>query len=155
MDRIDKPWTFLRQARDLLTPKTGRLLLTVVLPFCPFVEKGTNRVRPKESLPMKGGTCKDNATFEESLAMLTKNVLTQVGFEIESWSKLPYLCEGNGEREYFALEDAVFVLKVKEDAEPAKGVEQSMKISPGIQRSGGMEKLAARGLIDWVFFEFF
>ena len=57
LDRADKPLTLLRQLRELVQPETGRLLLAVVLPWCPFVEDGSNQRRPTETLPMKGGTC--------------------------------------------------------------------------------------------------
>lgn len=117
LDRCDKPISMLKALKACVKPETGRLLLAVVLPWCPFVEKGTKQEEPSETLDMDGGFCAEGASFERSLAFMSKQVIEPLGFEICSWSKLPYLCEGDGKKDHYLLDDAVFVLKVKEDKE--------------------------------------
>lgn len=144
LDRADKPVTLLKQLKKLLKPKTGRLLLAVVLPWCPFVEVGREQRRPSEKLSMKGGLCNEGASFETSVSLLAKNVLIPLGFEVESWTKLPYLCEGDGSKDYYVLDDAVFVLKIREDedAQDTRAV-----IEPGILSN--IPEPPAVGVVDW------
>ena len=40
IDRCDKPVTLLKNIKKSLNPTSGRLILAVVLPFCPYVEFG-------------------------------------------------------------------------------------------------------------------
>ena len=47
LDRCDRPRTLLQRIRELMKPQ-GRLLLAVVLPFCPFVESGVRKLQPRE-----------------------------------------------------------------------------------------------------------
>ena len=144
LDRADKPLTLLKQLKKLMTPRTGRLILAVVLPWCPFVEHGKEQRKPSEKLPMKGGLCVEGASFEESVSIMVENVLIPAGFEIVSWTKLPYLCEGDGNKEFYVLDDAVFVLKVKD----ADGTDEAI-IQPGILASKPDESSA--GVADWIF----
>lgn len=114
LDRADTPLSLLRSMRDSLRPETGRLILAVVLPWCPFVEYNSEQRQPSERLPMTGGECCKGASFEASASRLVENVLQPCGFEIVRWTRLPYLCEGNFTTEYALLNDAVFILKRKE-----------------------------------------
>jgi len=50
-------------------------------------------------------------TFEEQLSSLVRDVLVPVGFEVERFTKLPYLSEGDLSHSYYVLYDAVFVLR--------------------------------------------
>ena len=111
LDRADKPLSLLRALRKLIRPESGRLLLGVVLPWCPFVEDGKHQRPPKERMPMDGGFCREGATFERSVSILAQRVLEPMGYEIEQWTRLPYLSEGDGNKEIYTLDDAVFVLK--------------------------------------------
>jgi hypothetical protein len=122
LDRADKPWTMLRQIRALLDPKDGVLLLAVVLPFAAFVETGTRRVPPSEILPMSGGLCEENASFEEAATVLLEKVLLPAGFKLRSFSRLPYLCRGDLQQPYYVLSDAIFVLEVDEKATPSSTI---------------------------------
>ncbi|RNF12767.1 DREV methyltransferase [Trypanosoma rangeli] len=110
LDRTDKPCELLHSMRDSLSPD-GRVLIAVVLPWCPFVEDGTRQRRPLETLQMEGGECCRGASFEDSLQRLVDNVFIPSGFKIERWCKLPYFCQGNLRVEYAVLHDAVFVLR--------------------------------------------
>ncbi|KAJ0406411.1 hypothetical protein P43SY_007019 [Pythium insidiosum] len=112
LDRADTPMTMLSQIRELLDPEQGLFLLAVVLPFHAFVEVGTKRVPPSEVLPMQGGLCVERASFEASASVLYRNVLQPAGFELVSFSRVPYLCRGDMQQAYYVLSDAIFVLRV-------------------------------------------
>ncbi|XP_050508925.1 protein-L-histidine N-pros-methyltransferase-like [Diabrotica virgifera virgifera] len=106
IDRCDTPLKLLHQMRDALTPN-GTLLLAVVLPFSAYVEAGTNH-KPRELLPISG------PNFEDQVKSVIDNVFTPANFEVVSWSRVPYLCEGDLQQSYYWLDDAVFVLKLKD-----------------------------------------
>lgn len=140
LDRADKPWTMLRQIRDMLDPENvgrivrmsdrpmlglvdsqhpyvlalsqGLFLLAVVLPFSAFVEVGTQRRSPTEQLPMRGGLCAEGASFEAAANLLLRNVLQPAGFKLRQFSRVPYLCRGDLREPYYVLSDAIFVLEV-------------------------------------------
>jgi len=61
--------------------------------------------RPKQHLHVTG------KTFEEQLSSLVRDVLVPVGFEVERYTKLPYLSEGDMYHSYYVLYDAVLVLR--------------------------------------------
>ncbi|KAJ8413712.1 hypothetical protein AAFF_G00082190 [Aldrovandia affinis] len=105
LDRCDQPLALLRDIRRSLVPGTGRLLLAAVVPFQPYVEVGGKWERPKEYLKVKG------KTWEEQVTSLSSQVFQEVGFEVEAVTRLPYLCEGDMYKDYYMLDDAVFVLK--------------------------------------------
>ena len=60
---------------------------------------------PTERLQITG------AAFEEQVWQLTKAVFRPAGFEVEAFTRLPYLCEGDLRHSFYVLSDAVFVLK--------------------------------------------
>nr|CAH7733556.1 unnamed protein product [Callosobruchus chinensis] len=103
IDRCSTPLTLLRQIRTALKPD-GMVLLAVVLPFSPYVESESPDHKPKEDLPICGDT------FEEQVINLV-DVLMHEGFEVVSWSRVPYLCEGDLQQSYYWLDDALFILK--------------------------------------------
>lgn len=113
LDRTDGPQALLQDIYDSLTPD-GFFLLSVVLPWCPFVEAGKGQRRPTDPLPMEGGECCKGARFEDSLNRLVGNVLLPMGFELVRWAKLPYICQGNLDVEFALLHDAVLVLRRKD-----------------------------------------
>ena len=115
LDRADRPQRLLEDLRSLVQPDSGRVILAVVLPFCPFVESGSRQLRPSETLPMKGGLCKDGAYFEWSVDAMISQVLEPSGFCVHAWSQLPYLCSGDRAAPYYVLYDAVFVMSVPSD----------------------------------------
>ncbi|XP_051523262.1 protein-L-histidine N-pros-methyltransferase-like isoform X1 [Myxocyprinus asiaticus] len=105
LDRCDEPLKLLQYIKQSLVPGTGRLILAAVLPFQPYVETGGNWVRPKEHIKVEG------KTWEEQVTHLTTEVFQKMGFEVEAVTRLPYLCEGDMYKDYYVLDDAVFVLK--------------------------------------------
>lgn len=112
LDRADKPISMLKALKSCIK-KDGRILLAVVLPFCPFVESGTKQLEPTEKLNMEGGLCVEGASFERSVALLNKQLFLPLDLEIEKWSKLPYISEGDQKKEFYVLEDAIFLLRKK------------------------------------------
>jgi SAM-dependent methyltransferase len=110
LDRADKPQSLLYDIRQLLTPSIGRCIISVVLPFCPFVETGQKQMKPTEDLNMNGGRCMENASFERAVDVMITNVFIPSGFTVHSWSKIPYICSGDRTTPYYVLYDAVFVL---------------------------------------------
>jgi hypothetical protein len=119
LDRCDKPLSLLRDLRLRLRPDSGRLLLAVVLPWCPFVESGTEQKPPSELLDgMKGACCRDGASFEKSLHALVDNVVQQAGFDVLSVSRVPYISEGDQMKPYYVLWDSIIVCKRRELPDP-------------------------------------
>ncbi|CDQ87801.1 methyltransferase-like protein 9 isoform X1 [Oncorhynchus mykiss] len=109
LDRCDDPLDLLRGIHRSLVPSTGRLILAAVLPFQPWVEIGGKWQRPREHIKVKG------KKWEEQVTNLSNEVFREVGFEVEAVTRLPYLCEGDMYKDYYVLDDAVFVLKPVEE----------------------------------------
>lgn len=105
LDRCDEPLKLLQDIRSALVPETGRLILAAVLPFQPYVETGGSWVRPKQHIQVQG------KSWEEQVTHLSTQVFPQVGLELQAVTRLPYLCEGDMYRDYYVLDDAVFILK--------------------------------------------
>ncbi|XP_048869335.1 methyltransferase-like protein 9 isoform X2 [Brienomyrus brachyistius] len=105
LDRCDHPLALLRDIKRSLVPGTGRLVLAVVLPFQPYVEIGGRWERPEEHLKVGG------KVWEEQVTHLSNDVFRGAGFEVEAVTRLPYLCEGDLYKDFYVLDDAVFVLR--------------------------------------------
>ncbi|KAK7114058.1 hypothetical protein V1264_000184 [Littorina saxatilis] len=105
LDRCDKPVSMLHTMRKVLRPDTGRVLVALVIPFRPYVEFDSEDHVPTENLRITG------ATFEEQVAQLTTGVFQPAGFEVEAFTRVPYLCEGDLKHSFYVLNDALFVLK--------------------------------------------
>ncbi|XP_023012348.1 protein-L-histidine N-pros-methyltransferase [Leptinotarsa decemlineata] len=103
LDRCDEPLKMLDQIGGSLATD-GRVLMAIVLPFSVYVESSPDH-KPKESLQIKG------SSFEKQVESIVKNVLEPANFEIVSWSRVPYLCEGDLQQSYYWLDDSIFVLK--------------------------------------------
>ncbi|XP_014362212.2 protein-L-histidine N-pros-methyltransferase isoform X1 [Papilio machaon] len=102
LDRCAAPRGMLRQARAALSPH-GVLLLALVLPYKPYVEVTPDH-KPIERLPIIG------VTFEEQVTSFVA-FMQEMGFELRSWSRAPYLCEGDFAQAYYWLDDSVYVFK--------------------------------------------
>lgn len=105
LDRCDKPLTLLKQIHESLNPKTGQLVLSLVLPLKPYVEYNTNHL-PNELLNIKGDLP------EEQINSLLENIFQPLGFKLKKFTRLPYLCEGDIERSYYFLFDYIFVFEM-------------------------------------------
>ncbi|XP_069113889.1 LOW QUALITY PROTEIN: protein-L-histidine N-pros-methyltransferase-like [Argopecten irradians] len=108
LDRCDKPVTILHTIRKSLTP-SGQAIVAVVLPFLPYVEQGSADHKPTENIMIHG------RTFEDQCKCFIESVFKPAGFEVVKFSRLPYLCEGDMHQSFYMLQDAVFVLKLKEE----------------------------------------
>lgn len=105
LDRCDEPLALLRSLRSRLARPSGKLVIAVVLPLSQYVESGQSGTRPAETLGVSG------VTLEEQLESLCRDVIEPAGLWLESWTKLPYLCEGDLEQAYYWLDDVVMVLR--------------------------------------------
>ena len=61
--------------------------------------------KPSEYVHISG------TSFEEQTRELAANLLEPAGFTVERLTRLPYLCEGDLQRSFYVLDDAIFVLK--------------------------------------------
>lgn len=52
----------------------------------------------------------------KTASTLLKRVLIPAGFQLVSFSHVPYLCRGDLRQPYYVLSDAIFVLQVDQDA---------------------------------------
>ena len=66
---------------------------------------GGNNHKPSETLPVTGDA------LAEQIISFENDVFKPFGFTVESFTKLPYLCEGDLEHSFYILQDVVFVLK--------------------------------------------
>ncbi len=64
---------------------------------------------------MKGSSCCDGATFEKSTRIFVEKVLLNIGFDVISVSRVPYISEGDHLKRYYVLSDAIIVCKRKVD----------------------------------------
>lgn len=55
-------------------------------------------------------------TWEEQVQHLVQEVFQPAGFQVRSFSRVPYLCEGDATQPFYHLDDALFVLEKSEDA---------------------------------------
>lgn len=104
LDRCDTPLSMLRHITDSLRPG-GILLIALVLPYEPFVEKHSLQNDPLEEMPV------DNKCWEVGVSSLWEDVLMPLGYSPLAVSRVPYLCEGDMNTEYYALDDVLLVLK--------------------------------------------
>ncbi|XP_030026038.1 methyltransferase-like protein 9 isoform X2 [Manduca sexta] len=100
LDRCSKPVTMLKQAHSAIAPG-GVLVIALVLPYKPYVEADH---KPEERLPISG------MTFEEQVTSFVK-FMRSLGFELSSWARAPYLCEGDFAQAYYWLDDSVYVFE--------------------------------------------
>ncbi|XP_025076062.1 methyltransferase-like protein 9 isoform X1 [Pomacea canaliculata] len=105
LDRCDKPVSMLQSIRKALRQGSGRAVVAVVIPFKPYVEFNSVDHIPTEHLQIAGGS------FEEQVTSLVQSVFQPAGFEVEAFTRLPYLCEGDLNHSFYVLHDAVFVLR--------------------------------------------
>jgi len=54
-------------------------------------------------------------TIEQQIQSLHDNVFRPAGFDVVRFTRLPYLCEGDLNTDFFVLNDIVFALKPRLD----------------------------------------
>ena len=106
LDRCDTPVSLLNQMVSLLNPHSGRLILSIVLPYHASVEVGGGWETPSEFLQ---APFDDNAPFESWVLWFVATFLTPAGLQVLSWSRVPYISPGNSHHAFFVLYNAVFV----------------------------------------------
>lgn len=106
LDRCAAPVTLLREAARALAP-AGHIMIALVYPFKPYVES-TKDHKPFEDMLVRRNT------FEEQVEAVVDFMATE-GLALVSWSRVPYLCEGDMNQSYYWLDDAVFVFQKSND----------------------------------------
>jgi hypothetical protein len=115
LDRCDKPISLLRSLKKILeySGPNAVLVLAVVFPFSPYVEHGTEFFRPSEEISLGLGK---KASWEDSVNAFKRWVLDIVGFKVLSITKVPYVSEGDYEKDWYTITDAIFVLSSKNNS---------------------------------------
>lgn len=110
VDRVDAPLTLMRQLRDALKPNTGVLILAIVVPFRPFVERADgSRDKPTETVDAPS-----SGSWESGVEALWLNLIKPAGFDLVRLSRVPYISEGDHKFGAYVLDDAVFVLRASD-----------------------------------------
>lgn len=120
LDRVDDPIALLRDARDA-AKDDGRIVLAVVMPFCPAVMAPGGPRPPKHRLPIPG--CCDGSvqnSWEDCVNALVSRVLEPIGLRVETLARAPYLSHGDYRQSLYTLDDAVLVLRKCDPVEEKK-----------------------------------
>lgn len=107
LDRCIDPHQILDDMYNALAPN-GRVLIALVLPYSHYCEFNTSHMplRPlMDHWPEKAR----QFSFEAETVVFFE-MLERKGFKIESWTKAPYLCEGDLHQSFYWLVDLVVVL---------------------------------------------
>jgi len=117
LDRCHTPLAMLRQMAALARPRNGLVVVAVVLPWCPFVEEGTQQKAPVEQLDIPPGCpCQGvpRMSFEQSANLFESRVLRPCGLDLVRMARVPYLCKGDSYNPFYSLDDVIFVCKTSE-----------------------------------------
>jgi len=101
-DRCDKPLGIISDIHTSLRPG-GFFLVALVLPFKPYVESVPGH-KPSEKMDIKGE--KFEGQVESAVVMFEG-----IGFKLEGWARVPYLCEGDLNRPLYHLNNALLLFK--------------------------------------------
>jgi len=102
-DRCDKPLSIIKEIHRSLKPETGLFLVALVLPFKPYVESTSDNM-PSEVMNIHG------EKFEEQVESSVVYI-QEAGFQLISWSRVPYLCEGDLSRPLYHLNNVLLLFK--------------------------------------------
>ncbi|KIH47986.1 DREV methyltransferase [Ancylostoma duodenale] len=107
LDRHYNPRKLLSDLHDLALHSKCYVLMAVVLPVHQYVE-----FRPSSADSRSNARLKVSGnSFEQHASSLVENEFISAGFEVVKWTKLPYLCEGDLNKPYYLLDDALFLLR--------------------------------------------
>ncbi|KHJ94827.1 DREV methyltransferase [Oesophagostomum dentatum] len=106
LDRHYNPRKLLLELHDTALRSNCYVLMAVVLPVHQYVE-----FRPSSAQSQIMWLKTEGRTFEEHASSLVENEFIPAGFEVVKWTKLPYLCEGDFNKPYYLLSDALFLLR--------------------------------------------
>lgn len=110
LDRCDKPLSLLRTMAERLRAETGRMLVSIVLPYRPSVERGRRWESPTEYVAASRELVRAGL-FERWLCWFVQTFFEPAGLEVLRISKVPYLSQGDLASPYYVLPNAVFVLR--------------------------------------------
>uniref|UniRef100_A0A1I7WPJ0 Methyltransferase-like protein 9 n=1 Tax=Heterorhabditis bacteriophora TaxID=37862 RepID=A0A1I7WPJ0_HETBA len=107
LDRHYNPQKLLADLHHAALYSNCLVLIGIVLPFKQYVEFHPSKKssQPDTSLLLRG------SSFEEQASSLVELEFIPHGFEVVRWTKLPYLCDGDFNRPFYMLNDAVFLLR--------------------------------------------
>jgi len=108
LDRAGNPDQFIQKAHSVLNPN-GILLIAVVLPFNPYVERGGKDNKPLVDISAYQSSSRNHWDQVENFV----NAIQRNGFELATWSVAPYLCEGDQTTSYYTLRDTILVFQKK------------------------------------------
>jgi SAM-dependent methyltransferase len=109
LDRCDRPLTLLANLRAGLADR-GLLLLSLVLPYRPFVYDGGSSNEPSERLPLT------RSDWESCAGELCQAVIEPLGLKVEVITRVPYLSGGDSRRPLYELDDVVLVCRARGQA---------------------------------------
>ena len=101
-DRCDKPISIVQDIHSSLK-QNGLFVVALVLPFKPYVESVPSH-KPSEIMHISGEVFENQ--LETAVALFEK-----FGFSLQSWSRVPYLCEGDLAKPLYHLNNALLVFK--------------------------------------------
>jgi len=105
IDRCARPISLLERIRQILSP-SGRLVLAIPLPLDPFTYSGGRTIDQLEELPL------GEESWEEGVASLVQTLIQPIGFSVQSLSRVPYVSQGDADRDLYILDDAVLVCRL-------------------------------------------
>lgn len=111
LDRCADPHQILSDIYDILAPN-GRAVIALVLPYSHYVETNSSHLPLSPILPHWPG--QQRLPFEQEATVFFEQ-LELMGFKIESWTKAPYLCEGDLRQSFYWLIDLVVVLSKQQN----------------------------------------
>uniref|UniRef100_A0A0K8TKH8 Putative methyltransferase-like protein 9 n=1 Tax=Tabanus bromius TaxID=304241 RepID=A0A0K8TKH8_TABBR len=110
LDRCIDPHQIMQDIYDVLAPN-GRVIVALVLPYVHYVEYNSSHLPLSPLLPHWPKKARQYP-FEIEAAMFFE-MLENIGFRLEAWTKAPYLCEGDLRQSFYWLVDVVVVLSKK------------------------------------------
>lgn len=105
LDRCSDPFQILQDIHDALA-FNGRAIFALVLPYSHYVEKNSTHMPVTALLPHWP---QKTLPFEVEVVEFFRQ-LEKMNFIIESWTRAPYLCEGDLKQSYYWLTDIVVVV---------------------------------------------
>ncbi|KAK0407445.1 hypothetical protein QR680_019199 [Steinernema hermaphroditum] len=107
LDRHFNPSLLLSELHKVTSESNCLLMIAVVLPVRQYVEfnPSSRSTQADATIGVRG------RTFEEQADSLVRDVFEPAGFELVRWTRVPYLCEGDLNRAFYVLDDAVFLLR--------------------------------------------
>ncbi|XP_030372895.1 methyltransferase-like protein 9 [Scaptodrosophila lebanonensis] len=111
LDRCFDPFQLLEDIHNTLAPR-GRAVVALVLPYMHYVETNTSHLPLRPLLESNNRNNGPQVSFEEEATQFLE-LLENCGFRVESWTKAPYLCEGDLHQSFYWLIDLIVVLSKK------------------------------------------